>query len=41
MSSWFKELPFLLVSDIEVRVCRDQARFDEDLAITIIELYVQ
>ena len=41
VSSWFKELPFPLVSDIEVRVCRDQRRFDEDLAITTLELYVQ
>ena len=41
VSSWVKELPFPLVSDIEVRVCRDQRRFDEDLAITTLELYVQ
>ena len=41
VSSWFKELPFPHVSDIEVRVCRDQMRFDEDLAITTFELYVQ
>ena len=41
VSSWFKELPFPHVSDIEVRVCRNQRRFDEDLAITTLELYVQ
>ena len=41
VSSWFKELPFPLVSDIEVRVCRDQMRSDEDLAIAALELYVQ
>ena len=41
VSSWFKELPFPLVSDIEVRVCRNQRRYDEDLAITTLELYVQ
>ena len=41
VSSWFKELPFPHVSDIEVRVCRDQMRSDEDLAITTLELYVQ
>ena len=40
-SSWFKELSFPHVSDIEIRVCRDQRRFDEDLAITTLELYVQ
>ena len=41
VSSWLKELPFPLVSDIEVRVCRDQGRSDEDLAITALELYAQ
>ena len=41
VSSWLKELLFPLVSDIEVRVCRDQMRFDEDLAITTLEFYVQ
>ena len=41
VSSWFKELSFPHVSDIEVRVCRDQMRSDEDLAITALELYVQ
>ena len=41
VSSWMKEFLFPLVSDIEVRVCRDQKRSDEDLAITTLELYVQ
>ena len=41
VSSWFKQLPSPHVSDIEVRVCRDQMRRDEDLAITTLELYVQ
>ena len=41
VSSWLKELPFPHVSDIEVRVCQDQMRSDEDLAITTLELYVQ
>ena len=41
VSSWMKEFQFPLVSDIEVRVCRDQMRSDEDLAITTLELYVQ
>ena len=41
VSSLFKELPFPHVTDIEVRVCRDQGRSDEDLAITTLELYVQ
>ena len=39
--SWLKELPSPHVSAIEVRVCRDQMRRDEDLAITTLELYVQ
>ena len=39
--SWLKKLSFPHVSDIEVRVCRDQGRSDEDLAITSLELYVQ
>ena len=39
MSSLFKELPFPLVSDIEVSICRNQMRFDEESAITTLELY--
>ena len=42
VSSWFKEFPFPhAVSEIEIRVCRDQRRLDELLAITALELYVQ
>ena len=42
VSSWFKELPFPhVISDIEVRVCRDQERSDEDWGLTTLELYVQ
>ena len=40
-STWFyKELP-PTTADISVRVCRDQARSDEDLALTVLELYIQ
>ena len=40
-STWFyKELP-PTTADISVRVCRDQARYDEDLALTVLELYIQ
>ena len=39
---WFyKQLPQTTTDDIEMRVCRDQARIDEDIAIKILELYVQ
>ena len=41
VSSWFKELSFPHVSDIEIRVCRDRGRSSEDLAITTLELHVQ
>ena len=41
-SSWFfKTVPNTTTTDIEVRVCRDQQRSDEDLAIKTIELYIQ
>ena len=40
-STWFfRSLP-PSTADIEVRVCRDQARADEDLAIASLELYIQ
>ena len=39
---WFyKQLPQPTMDDIEVRVCRDEVRSDEDIAIEIIDLYVQ
>ena len=39
---WFyKQLPQTTTDDIEMRVCRDETRFNEDIAIEIIELYVQ
>ena len=41
VSSWLKEMQSPHVSDIEVRVCRDQKKNDEDLAIATLELYVQ
>ena len=39
---WFcKDLPEPTTDDIEVRLCNDQARSNEDVAIEIIELYIQ
>ena len=39
---WFyKQLPQTTTDDIEMRVCRNQERDDEDIAIEIVELYVQ
>ena len=39
---WFhKQLPRPTTDDIEMRVCRDSDRGDEDLAIEVIEIYVQ
>jgi len=38
---WFyKEIP-PTTADISVRICRDQGRSDEDLALTELELYIQ
>ncbi len=39
---WFyKELPESTTDDIEMRVCKDQATFDEDIAIEKIDIFVQ
>ena len=39
---WFmKELPSSTSEDIEMRLCADQARTDEDITFETIELYVQ
>ena len=39
---WFhKQLPSVTTDNIEMRVCRDEGRSNEDIAITNIELYVQ
>ena len=39
---WFyKQLPQTTTDDIEMRVCRNGARVNEDIAIDIVELYVQ
>ena len=38
---FFKKLPSPFSADIEVRVCRDQNSYFEDLAMATIELYVQ
>ena len=38
---FYKELQQRTTEDIEMRVCRDQPNYDEDILITFIELYVQ
>ena len=39
---WFhKELPSPTSDDIEMRVCCDQGRSDEDIAMSTVEIYVQ
>ena len=39
---WFmKELPSSTSDDIEMRLCADQARTDEDITVETVELYVQ
>ena len=39
---WFyRELPHPTADDIEMRVCRDETRINEDIAIEVIDVYVQ
>ena len=39
---WFyKQLPQATTDDIEMRVCRNKGRANEDIAVEIVELYVQ
>ena len=39
---WFhKQLPSATTDDIEMRVCRDESRDNEDIAISRVEIYVQ
>ena len=39
---WFhKQLPSATTDDIEMRVCCDERGFDEDIALSSVELYVQ
>ena len=39
---WFyRELPRPSTDDIEVRVCRDEGRHDEDVALTMIDIYIR
>ena len=41
-SSWFfRNLTEGTYSDLEIRVCRDQGRHDEDVLLTYVELYAQ
>ena len=37
---FFKPLPQTTSEDIEMRLCRDQRRSDEDVAIKNVEIYV-
>ena len=41
VSYWFKELLQPSVTDIEVRICRDEQRRLEHLAITTLEIYAK
>ena len=38
--TFYRQLPQPTTEDIEMRVCRDQDRSDEDILITFVELYV-
>jgi len=38
---WYKRIPRNTVADLEVRICRNHPRGDEDIAITAIDLYIQ
>ena len=40
-STWFYKILPCTTTDIKVRICRDQNRGDEDLAIKTLELYIQ
>ena len=40
-STWFYKVLPSSTTDIKVRICRDQNRGDEDLAIKTLELYIQ
>ena len=39
--SFFRDLPELTTEQIEMRVCREQDRRDEDILVVEVELYVQ
>ena len=41
MNPFFKDLSVSTTADIQVRVCRDERRDNEDIAITSLALYVQ
>ena len=40
-SNWFYKVLPATITDIKVRICRNQFRADEDLAITTLQLYTQ
>ena len=41
MPWFFRQFPVTTTGDIEVRICRDQAFFDEGVAVEQLQLYVQ
>ena len=40
-SNWFYKVMSPTTTDIKVRICRDENRINEDLALKILELYIQ
>ena len=40
-SSWFLKILTPTTADITVRICRDQASSDKDIALTELEIYIQ
>ena len=38
---FFKQLPQPTTDDIEMRVCTDQERNDEDMVVEVVDIYVQ
>ena len=38
---FFRDLPHAIKDDFEVRVCRDENRENEDISISLLEIYVQ
>ena len=40
-SIFYRQLPYPTTDDIEMRVCRDEDGGNEDILITLVEIYVQ
>ena len=38
---FYRDLPHATIDDLEVRVCRDETRGNEDISISFLEIYVQ